>query len=117
MLVFLKAFSFVLTEFDTGNKWHYVSDNDTCASIFAEFGLTAAQFYSWNPATGSKCDSMGRKTEVCVGISGIFSCIAQDVLLVLTFDRSHAIPDHKHRNGNWNWSRISAISRTKWHCI
>ncbi|KAJ6068825.1 hypothetical protein N7499_010712 [Penicillium canescens] len=51
------------------NKWHYVSDNDTCASIFSEFGLTAAQFYSWNPATGSNCNSLWLKTEVCVGIS------------------------------------------------
>ncbi|KAJ5190317.1 uncharacterized protein N7498_009302 [Penicillium cinerascens] len=52
------------------NKWHYVDDNDTCGSILSEFGITAAQFYSWNPATGSKCNSLWLKTEVCVGVSG-----------------------------------------------
>ncbi|KXG49682.1 Peptidoglycan-binding Lysin subgroup [Penicillium griseofulvum] len=52
------------------NKWHYVSGNDTCSSILSEFGLTAAQFYSLNPATGANCSALWRKTEACVGVPG-----------------------------------------------
>ncbi|CAI7571824.1 unnamed protein product [Penicillium glandicola] len=49
------------------NKWHFVSGSDDCDSIRSEYSLTAAQFYHLNPATGSKCSNLWRKTNVCVG--------------------------------------------------
>ncbi|KUM63772.1 hypothetical protein ACN42_g3298 [Penicillium freii] len=53
------------------NKWHYVSGKDDCDSIQAEYDLTPAQFYHLNPATGSKCSNLWRKTNVCVGEPGL----------------------------------------------
>ncbi|KAJ6071011.1 hypothetical protein N7467_012330 [Penicillium canescens] len=52
------------------NQWHFVSGNDTCSSILAEYDLTQAQFYKWNPSTGRECGNLWLKTNVCVGVPG-----------------------------------------------
>jgi len=58
---------------EIGNKWHYVSGNDTCQSILSEFDLTKAQFYDWNPATGANCTNLWFEVDVCVGVPGKYS--------------------------------------------
>jgi hypothetical protein len=44
---------------------------DSCSPIVAEFGITLAEFYSWNPAVGSSCTTLLAGYYVCVGIPGI----------------------------------------------
>ncbi|KAJ6153352.1 hypothetical protein N7497_007671 [Penicillium chrysogenum] len=51
--------------------WHFVSGDDDCTSIRSEYDLTPAQFYHLNPATGSKCTNLWRKTNVCVAGPGL----------------------------------------------
>lgn len=55
---------------DTGNKWHFVTGHDSCTSIREEYGITPAEFYHWNPATGKDCTNLWRKVYVCVGVTG-----------------------------------------------
>lgn len=62
----------LITEFDKGDKWHFVNGTDTCDSIRDEYDLTPAQFYKYNPATGSQCTNLWRQVYVCVGISGTY---------------------------------------------
>ena len=57
---------------DLGTHWHFVSGDDDCTSIRSEYDLTPAQFYHLNPATGSKCTNLWRKTNVCVAGPGKF---------------------------------------------
>lgn len=42
--------------------------NDTCATIIAEFGITLAEFLTWNPAVSSDCTSgLWAEEDYCVG--------------------------------------------------
>ncbi|KAK5807559.1 hypothetical protein VI817_001817 [Penicillium citrinum] len=52
------------------NKWFYTTDGTTCDGILDKFGLTIAQFYSWNPAVGPTCTGLWLEVYVCVGVSG-----------------------------------------------
>jgi hypothetical protein len=55
---------------NAGTKWHFVTGDDNCTSIRDEYGLTPAEFYQWNPATGKNCTNLWRKVYVCVGVAG-----------------------------------------------
>ncbi|KAK3898439.1 hypothetical protein C8A05DRAFT_47255 [Staphylotrichum tortipilum] len=52
------------------NTFHYVVSGDGCSSIASQYGITAAQFYAWNPAVGSSCTSLWLNTYCCVGVIG-----------------------------------------------
>ncbi|KAK0670018.1 carbohydrate-binding module family 50 protein [Cercophora samala] len=39
------------------NKWHVVVSGDTCETVPTKYGITNAQFLSWNPAVSSDCTS------------------------------------------------------------
>lgn len=47
-------------------KYYVTKSGDGCASIQAAFGITFAQFYSWNPAVGSGCANLWLDTTYCV---------------------------------------------------
>ncbi|KAL4911937.1 hypothetical protein BDW62DRAFT_206942 [Aspergillus aurantiobrunneus] len=51
------------------NKYYTVISGDSCAKIEGNYGITFAQFYEWNPAIGSNCDSLWVGYAVCVGVS------------------------------------------------
>ncbi|KAJ5290759.1 hypothetical protein N7478_000010 [Penicillium angulare] len=57
------------SSFSTQTGWHFVSGNDTCSSIRKEYGVTPAEFYNWNPATGAKCTNLWLETYVCAGFT------------------------------------------------
>jgi hypothetical protein len=52
------------------NRFRKVALDDQCASIVAEAGISLADFYSWNPAVGSKCTTLWADNYVCTGIIG-----------------------------------------------
>ena len=52
------------------NRFRKVTLDDQCASIVAEAGISLADFYSWNPAVGSKCTTLWADNYVCTGIIG-----------------------------------------------
>ncbi|KAL5358870.1 LysM domain protein [Aspergillus floccosus] len=54
----------------TCNKYHLVSDGDTCDVIVAKYGIALSNFYAWNPAIGSSCSSLWLGYYVCAGVSG-----------------------------------------------
>ncbi|KAF7183838.1 hypothetical protein CNMCM7691_004260 [Aspergillus felis] len=47
-------------------EYYYVVSGDTCASIEAAYGITAAQFAEWNPYIGSGCTNLWLDTYICV---------------------------------------------------
>lgn len=52
------------------NKFHKVVSGDGCQPIATRYGITLANFYSWNPAVGSDCRTLIIDYHVCVGIVG-----------------------------------------------
>ncbi|GIC89055.1 putative LysM domain protein [Aspergillus udagawae] len=52
------------------NKYYFVETGDACANIASTYGITLANFYSWNPAVGTSCQSLQAGYYVCVGVSG-----------------------------------------------
>jgi LysM repeat protein len=52
------------------NKFHLVSSGEGCASIGAQYGVSTAQLFAWNPAIGNNCQSLWLNTYLCVGVIG-----------------------------------------------
>ncbi|KAK1565963.1 uncharacterized protein LY79DRAFT_529670 [Colletotrichum navitas] len=48
--------------------FHFVVSGNTCATIAQQYGITAAQFVSWNPAVGSSCTGLWANTYACVAV-------------------------------------------------
>ncbi|KIH89125.1 hypothetical protein SPBR_07250 [Sporothrix brasiliensis 5110] len=51
----------------TCTKYHLVASGDTCASIEAAAGITAAQWANWNPSVNSACTNIDLGYYVCIG--------------------------------------------------
>lgn len=54
----------------TCNAFYMVKTGDSCPAIASEYGVSLANFYSWNPAVGSECNTLIASDYVCVGIIG-----------------------------------------------
>ncbi|KAK3934192.1 hypothetical protein QBC46DRAFT_325534 [Diplogelasinospora grovesii] len=52
------------------NNFHLVASGDTCLVIEGEYGITASQFSTWNPAIDAQCDNLFLGYYVCVGVPG-----------------------------------------------
>ncbi|OJJ42541.1 hypothetical protein ASPZODRAFT_162157 [Penicilliopsis zonata CBS 506.65] len=53
------------------NSWYKTVINDDCATIALIFGtLSEADFISWNPSVGSRCQRIQQGTYYCVGVPG-----------------------------------------------
>jgi LysM repeat protein len=53
----------------TCNRWYDVISGDSCYSVETTFGITHAQFLSWNPAVSSDCtQNFWVGDSYCVGI-------------------------------------------------
>ncbi|KAJ9211201.1 hypothetical protein DTO166G4_7227 [Paecilomyces variotii] len=52
------------------DDYYYVNEGDACTAILEEFDITMAEFYAWNPAVGSDCNTMEYGYYVCVGVPG-----------------------------------------------
>ncbi|KAK4096007.1 carbohydrate-binding module family 50 protein, partial [Parathielavia hyrcaniae] len=50
------------------NKFHFVQQGQTCATIAALYSISAAQFIQWNSAAGSDCSGLWASTYACVGV-------------------------------------------------
>ncbi|KAJ5547103.1 hypothetical protein N7494_004688 [Penicillium frequentans] len=50
--------------------FYFVKVNDECDTIAAEYDITIAEFYAWNPAVGSDCSTLELGTYVCVDTIG-----------------------------------------------
>ena len=63
------------TPYQTGiatncDKFYLVVSGDQCGTIAANEGISLANFYAWNPAVGTSCQSLYLGYYVCVGIIG-----------------------------------------------
>ncbi|KAK3491815.1 hypothetical protein B0T13DRAFT_490449 [Neurospora crassa] len=52
------------------DRFHLVKSGDQCGTIASTYGITLANFYSWNPAVGTSCQSLWLDTYVCVRTIG-----------------------------------------------
>ncbi|KAH9866826.1 hypothetical protein J1614_008519 [Plenodomus biglobosus] len=51
-------------------KWHTVGEGDSCSSVADKYFITLAQFYSWNLAVSTDCQTnFWRDQAYCVGTS------------------------------------------------
>ncbi|KAH1580083.1 hypothetical protein KXW39_004800 [Aspergillus fumigatus] len=68
------------------NKYYFVEIGDCCAAIASTYGITLADFYSWNPAVGTSCQSLQAGYYVCVGVSAQSGdiCLVQEILQQLS---------------------------------
>lgn len=48
--------------------FYFVVSGSTCATIAQQYGITVAQFTSWNPAVGSSCTGLWANTYACVAV-------------------------------------------------
>jgi hypothetical protein len=53
------------------DAFHLVVSGDQCSSIATEYGISLAEFYRWNPAVGTSCESLDLGYYVCVDIIGV----------------------------------------------
>ncbi|RMZ72427.1 domain-containing [Pyrenophora seminiperda CCB06] len=53
------------------NKFYYVVKDDNCYNIAAAQSITLDQFYAWNSAVGTSCQTLWPEVYVCVGIIGL----------------------------------------------
>ncbi|KAB8068091.1 hypothetical protein BDV29DRAFT_162703 [Aspergillus leporis] len=49
------------------NNWHKVAKGDDCVSIEKQYGISAANFNTWNPQVGTSCSTLWLGYYVCVG--------------------------------------------------
>ncbi|KAK0639731.1 hypothetical protein B0T16DRAFT_247783 [Cercophora newfieldiana] len=49
------------------NRFHKVASGDQCGTIASRYGVSLANFYSWNPGVGNNCQSLWLDTYCCVG--------------------------------------------------
>ncbi|KAL1891065.1 hypothetical protein Sste5346_007890 [Sporothrix stenoceras] len=52
------------------NNFHLVAKGDSCSTIEASYGVSSADFLSWNPAIQSNCLGLLTGYYVCVGVPG-----------------------------------------------
>ncbi|KAK3896994.1 hypothetical protein C8A05DRAFT_48209 [Staphylotrichum tortipilum] len=52
------------------NKFHWVEKEQSCATIAAQYSISASQFLQWNPAVKSDCTGLWASTWACVGTLG-----------------------------------------------
>ncbi|TPX16953.1 uncharacterized protein E0L32_003515 [Thyridium curvatum] len=52
------------------DKFHFVAQGQSCASVLAQYSLPLATFYSWNTGVGSQCENMWANVYVCVHAIG-----------------------------------------------
>jgi LysM repeat protein len=70
------------TPYQTGmatncDKFHLVVSGDQCGNLATQYGISLAQFYSWNPAVGTSCQYLDLDDYVCVGVE---TCTSASVL-------------------------------------
>ncbi|GAM42975.1 hypothetical protein TCE0_044r17416 [Talaromyces pinophilus] len=53
------------------NKFYLVQSGDQCGVIASNEGISLSQFYAWNPAVGSACQSLYLGDYVCVDVIGV----------------------------------------------
>lgn len=52
------------------NTFYLVVSGDQCGTIASSHGISLANFYLWNPAVGSSCQTLGLGDYVCVNVIG-----------------------------------------------
>lgn len=52
------------------DRFHLVASGDQCSAIATRYNIPLANFYSWNPAIGTSCQSLWLNTNVCVRTIG-----------------------------------------------
>ncbi|KAM0287959.1 hypothetical protein ACHAQH_000026 [Verticillium albo-atrum] len=52
------------------NKFHFVSDGQSCSAVLSAAKVTLAQLFAWNPSVKNDCSGLWAKINVCVGIIG-----------------------------------------------
>jgi hypothetical protein len=55
---------------DGCNKFHFVEAKQNCDTIAKTYGITRAQFISYNPSVGDTCAGMWAEVYVCVSVVG-----------------------------------------------
>ncbi|KAF4465975.1 domain-containing [Fusarium albosuccineum] len=56
---------------DNCNRFHMVTSGQNCAVITSQYGITIAQFITWNPQIGgSACTGLWLDAYVCIGVIG-----------------------------------------------
>ncbi|RYP55760.1 hypothetical protein DL769_010053 [Monosporascus sp. CRB-8-3] len=48
--------------------FHFVLENQTCATIANQYKISQSDFIKWNPAVGKDCQGLWAKTYACVGL-------------------------------------------------
>ncbi|KAH8649337.1 hypothetical protein BX600DRAFT_419503 [Xylariales sp. PMI_506] len=58
------------------NNFHLVVTGDSCSGIELQYGISTAEFSSWNPAIDSACSNLYLGYYVCVGVPGAVTTTA-----------------------------------------
>jgi hypothetical protein len=51
-------------------RFYFVESGDGCYEIATDANIALSDFYSWNPAVGSNCQTLEAGVYVCIGITG-----------------------------------------------
>ncbi|KAK2024009.1 hypothetical protein LX32DRAFT_626949 [Colletotrichum zoysiae] len=52
------------------NAFYLVAARDTCGAIASKYGITVAEFQSWNPSVGAECTGLWADAYACVSVVG-----------------------------------------------
>jgi LysM repeat protein len=61
------------------DAFYKVVTNDGCAAIALKYGITTAQFYTWNPSIRNTCANLWPDYYVCVSIVGVNPSFATSI--------------------------------------
>jgi len=67
------------------DEFHLVEEDEICATIANDYGITLDDFLKWNPVVGEKCDGLWKDAYVCVGVTVLSNfCLTNQSDLVLS---------------------------------
>ncbi|KAK3681706.1 hypothetical protein B0T22DRAFT_502239 [Podospora appendiculata] len=52
------------------NKFHKVVSGNQCGTLAAQYGISLANLYAWNPTVGTACAGLWADYYICVGVIG-----------------------------------------------
>jgi LysM repeat protein len=92
------------------DTWHVVVSGDSCQSVADGAGISASQFYAWNPAVSTDCTTnFWLDQAYCVGISGDGGGTATTTTTTTTAVPTPPAPTHEGQPANCNkWDVVAS---------
>ncbi|KAK1830153.1 hypothetical protein QBC39DRAFT_309685 [Podospora conica] len=97
------------------NDWHTVQPGDTCATIEVFYGISHAEFLSWNPAVSSNCDvNFWLGSSYCVGVGTTSSASTSSPMTTTSATSTTSMPPYSIRHPVTSETIVRPTIDTAW---